>query len=632
MILNKSVFWLCFVVAVLTKKQLQQVFNREPSDVAATLGGKVILPCQVENKGGVLQWTRDEFGLGQKRSLPGFPRMAMVGDDMEREWNLEISPVQLEDEAVYQCQVMSTGTMLPIRSGTARLMVLIPSGPPTISKGPSVAMTENVKSNLSCQAEGGKPAAQLEWRVDGINIKNIETKTEKIPGSLTFKTVSRLNLVPSKLDDGLSVSCFIPSTGETSSVVLNVSYKPDVKLTRVGEEKIILEGDTVIFSCKALGKPSDFLYTWMVKEVETVHTQDQENLVMDQISRQHHHAWVKCLVRNSVGVGQDQQQLLIHYKPKILTHPTSFSANEGEKIHLECKADANPAPAISWHKVNSTEIIGTGQLLTLTLTHSTSGSYFCSAHSAMFPSNIMSHIARVTVSRGPTITSSQKQVAEMQGSQAMVRCKADTFGLDATVAWSFQGESVASGEQYVIENIVQEQEFESVLTINHAKEDDFGHYLCTIENALGSDSKNILVTFAFNGIFHDLLLLQIFLGTAGLLTCILSVFAVRKFCQSLQHTFGEVPQIREDEEDFRPDLYQDKVVRDIMENKKETKMNAVHDEHDQDVNAGDVLHAINMDYAAFYGNPHLSNNLMEDDSEEEDPDQRTFSSHPYLIT
>ena len=155
---------------------------------------------------------------------------------------------------------------------------------------------------------------QLEWRVDGINIKNIETKTEKIPGSLTFKTVSRLNLVPSKLDDGLSVSCFIPSTGETSSVVLNVSYKPDVKLSRVGEEKIILEGDTVIFSCKALGKPSDFLYTWMVKEVETVHTQDQENLVIDQISRQHHHAWVKCLVRNNVGVGQDQQQLLIHCK------------------------------------------------------------------------------------------------------------------------------------------------------------------------------------------------------------------------------------------------------------------------------------------------------------------------------
>ena len=41
MILNKIVFWLCFVVAVLTKKQLQQVFTREPSDVAATLGGKV---------------------------------------------------------------------------------------------------------------------------------------------------------------------------------------------------------------------------------------------------------------------------------------------------------------------------------------------------------------------------------------------------------------------------------------------------------------------------------------------------------------------------------------------------------------------------------------------------------------
>ena len=51
--------------------------------------------------------------------------------------------------------------MNPIRSGTARLIVLIPSGPPGITNGPSVTLTEGVEANLSCQAEGGKPAAQV---------------------------------------------------------------------------------------------------------------------------------------------------------------------------------------------------------------------------------------------------------------------------------------------------------------------------------------------------------------------------------------------------------------------------------------------------------------------------------------
>eukprot|EP00092_Neocalanus_flemingeri_P054105 GFUD01063708.1.p1 GENE.GFUD01063708.1~~GFUD01063708.1.p1 ORF type:complete len:409 (-),score=72.49 GFUD01063708.1:1225-2451(-) len=406
MTLGGVVHWFCFVAVVMTKEP-QQFFTREPSDVAATQGGKVILPCKVENKGGVLQWTRDGFGLGQNRSLPGFPRMAMVGRDSARNWDLEISPVQLEDEAVYQCQVLATGTMPPIRSDTARLIVTIPSGPPGIASGPSVTMTEGVEANVSCQAEGGKPAAQLEWRVGGINIKNIQTKTEKIPGSLTFRTVSNLNLVPSKADDGFSVSCFILSTEESSTAMLNVMYKPDVKIGRVGDKKIIQEGDSVVFNCESSSKPSEVLYTWTVQDEEMVQAGAQENLVIDTITRQHHNAVVKCQVQNSVGTGQAEERLSVYYQPRILTNPSSLSTNEGETVRLECEADGHPTPAISWHKLNSTEITGIGPLFSLTLTRSTAGSYFCSAHSAMFPTSVVSSTARVTISRGPTITSAQ---------------------------------------------------------------------------------------------------------------------------------------------------------------------------------------------------------------------------------
>ena len=45
--------------------------------------GHVILPCQVKNKRGMLQWTRDGFGLGVERNLTGFDRYHMSGYDEE---------------------------------------------------------------------------------------------------------------------------------------------------------------------------------------------------------------------------------------------------------------------------------------------------------------------------------------------------------------------------------------------------------------------------------------------------------------------------------------------------------------------------------------------------------------------
>ena len=59
----------------------------------------------VTNKVGVLQWTKDGFGLGVQRELPGFPRYSMVGDQQAGDFSLEISALAPEDDAVFQCQV-----------------------------------------------------------------------------------------------------------------------------------------------------------------------------------------------------------------------------------------------------------------------------------------------------------------------------------------------------------------------------------------------------------------------------------------------------------------------------------------------------------------------------------------------
>lgn len=63
----------------------EQRFAMEPQDQTAVVGSRVTLPCRVIDKSGILQWTKDDFGLGAHRNLSGFDRYTMIGSDEEGE-------------------------------------------------------------------------------------------------------------------------------------------------------------------------------------------------------------------------------------------------------------------------------------------------------------------------------------------------------------------------------------------------------------------------------------------------------------------------------------------------------------------------------------------------------------------
>lgn len=96
--------------------ELIQSFIREPDNQTAIEGEQVTLPCRVDNKFGILQWTRDGFGLGADRELPEYNRYHLIGSDEEKDWTLKISPILLEDDAMFQCQVGASEGVRPIRS------------------------------------------------------------------------------------------------------------------------------------------------------------------------------------------------------------------------------------------------------------------------------------------------------------------------------------------------------------------------------------------------------------------------------------------------------------------------------------------------------------------------------------
>ena len=69
--------------AKLSGTGLRQRFANQPSPQTAVIGSTVVLPCRVINMVGELQWTRDDFGLGNERELLAFKRYKMIGSHEE---------------------------------------------------------------------------------------------------------------------------------------------------------------------------------------------------------------------------------------------------------------------------------------------------------------------------------------------------------------------------------------------------------------------------------------------------------------------------------------------------------------------------------------------------------------------
>ena len=295
-------------------RNLQQNFSKQPESVRILEGGNVTLECGVRNKVGVLQWTKDDFGLGTSRSLPGYSRMSMVGDNNQT-WNLELVRVSLEEDGRYQCQVGATDTSPPIRSEYAVLTVLSRPEPPVLTVGPVMRVEEGTEALVQCLSRGGHPASVIRWRLNGqLVTAGIEEKVTKMEGSKKLLTVSTLKFPVTINLTGAELVCEAENeataAAETVRTEIDVEFKPKVRLSW---DKKVEEGERVKFSCQAEAAPAEVSYQWFLDSQELEEAAGALELVMD-LSRDLNNKRVSCLVRNKLGQSSAEQILTVECK------------------------------------------------------------------------------------------------------------------------------------------------------------------------------------------------------------------------------------------------------------------------------------------------------------------------------
>ncbi|EHH59484.1 hypothetical protein EGM_09612 [Macaca fascicularis] len=206
-------------------------FLQQPEDLVVLLGEEARLQCALGAYWGLVQWTKSGLALGGQRDLPGWSRYWISGNAANGQHDLHIRPVELEDEASYECQATQAG----LRSRPAQLHVLVPPEAPQVLGGPSVSLIAGVPVNLTCRSRGdARPTPELLWFRDGVRLDGT-----------TFHQTLLKERTPG------SPPCQALPAGRDTAITL--SLQPEVTLS--ASPHTVQEGEKVTFLCQATAQP-----------------------------------------------------------------------------------------------------------------------------------------------------------------------------------------------------------------------------------------------------------------------------------------------------------------------------------------------------------------------------------------
>ncbi|XP_051846824.1 kin of IRRE-like protein 2 [Antechinus flavipes] len=467
-------------------------FTQQPEDLEVVLGEEAILPCALSGYHGLVQWTKDGLALGGERDLPGWSRYWIAGDRASGHHDLHIGPVELGDEASYECQA----TQAALRSRPARLQVLVPPEAPEVLGAPTVALVAGVPGNLTCRTRGGaRPTPELLWFRDGVRLEGASYSQTLLASGNLGAAESSLSITPSARDDGASFICQARSPalprGKQTEVTLSLQYPPVVTLS--AEPQTVPEGGKVTFLCRATAHPPVTGYRWA--KGGSVLPGARGPLLEAKADASFLTEPVSCEVTNAVGSTNRSTALDVQFGPLLLSPPEPVAVDVGEDASFTCTWKGNPPPRVTWTRHGGTKVLGSGPTLRLAAVGpGDAGNYECRAEPG--PSGVGGGLgeATLTVHGPPAVTALHSPPAAL-GAPARLECLVLGSPAPDAVVWSWGEGALASGARgrFLVETFPApgaprggRRGLVSVLHISGTREPDFiRDFNCSARNRLG---------------------------------------------------------------------------------------------------------------------------------------------------
>ncbi|XP_055053084.2 nephrin isoform X3 [Misgurnus anguillicaudatus] len=340
----------------------QQAFKTEPRNMTVRAGATALLKCEVLRASGAVQWVKDGLLLGPQRSLPGYSRYSMTGDQQRGQYHLQILNVSLEDDGPYECQVGRSVSSRPIVSRTAWLNVQIPPSQPYIQLDSDEPWVEGEKYTVTCVAPDAKPPAEIAMFKDGEELTETDSFTMSGSQDKLLNTNTEVTINAKSSDDGRRLTCRAknlasPRALETS-ITMRVYFPPHDPVIVGLEHGEVKAGTLLRVVCMSYGgnplatlhwtKNGEVLSTsW---EVDSISRKSSSVLKME-VKPEDNHAVLQCESVNLVSRSPMSltRTLTVLFEPDTVTLLGSFEAVEGQMINLMCyTSSSNPPVQIRW--------------------------------------------------------------------------------------------------------------------------------------------------------------------------------------------------------------------------------------------------------------------------------------------
>ncbi|XP_030000348.1 hemicentin-1 [Sphaeramia orbicularis] len=209
----------------------------------------------------------------------------------------------------------------------------------------------------------------------------------------------------------------------------------------------------------------------------------------------------QCLAKNDAGVAVSRTKLVLQVPPVLSVPRVEYTAVLGQPVSLECVADGQPQPEVTWHKDRRPVVDGAhirtfanGTLAVSSTQRSDAGLYTCTAKNL---AGRASHDIRLVIQVPPMIPPAQTELSVIQGFQALLPCAAQGSP-EPRVSWEKDGVIVPilPGKFTVLRS--------GELIIERAEPGDAGVFTCVATNAAGSVRQDIRLSINTRPAFKEL--------------------------------------------------------------------------------------------------------------------------------
>ena len=294
-------------------------FLSSPSSLLVNSGTEARLVCRVRPGAGPCQWTRDGYGLGTEPSLPHLPRYSMPGLTSGN-CDLLISPVLPLDKGSYVCQAAGT------KSQPASLQVNVQPGQPHILEAREsgrLQVDTGERIELTCQSQGGRPFAELQW-TDGqgqrLEAEDVEEHVTRIEDTSMFRTLSKLKM---KMEESTQIFCTahseaFPELRKSAPLEVIVGREVELEVVRV------CEGESFVLECgeDANEVTEELAYRWLIDGRE-VEGEEEETLKMIDFTTTFDKALVQCMGTDMDGKSRLLKKFQLEHSPIPTPGPTT---------------------------------------------------------------------------------------------------------------------------------------------------------------------------------------------------------------------------------------------------------------------------------------------------------------------